>query len=473
MNDFLIKIKNTIDKYKMIVRGDRIGVALSGGADSISLFWVLLELAAHYEASLMILHVNHGLRGIESDKDERFVKELGEKLNIAVQSRSIPLSERLKEKGGSIEDTARDMRYEYFEEAKNYWNLTKIALGHTLNDQAETVFMKILRGSGLSGMRGILPVRGEIYIRPLIETKKEEIISFLSTYDLAYVNDLSNLDDCFLRNRVRSKLIPELIESFNPRLLRNIGQMTDIMREDEDFISKMMMHTLSRWRIDMNRRPVALDLAEFNKCHMAVKRRILRFLIENISEEKRELGYRHIQSIFNIINGKKPHGMVDIGQGTIVQREYDRLLINNIRENASRRSNSPYSAYKECNFMYPVTIPSLIHIEEISRSIIVSFVELRAVDYTLKDTAFMDYNKIEFPLKVRNFIPGDSIAPLGLGGTKKIKSLFIDNKIPRRHRGCMPLLEDRESILWVAGICLSDKVKITEETKKILKAQII
>ena len=471
MAGFLSKVRKTIEKHEMIASGDRIGVALSGGADSVALLYALRFIGIDYGASLFIIHVNHGLRGDESDRDELFIKRLGENLHLAFDSRHISIPNIRQQKRGSIEDIARDERYRCFEEIKNRRGLTKIALGHTLGDQVETVLMKVLRGSGLSGLRGILPVRDNVYIRPLIETTRAEIVEFLHEQHVDYVFDSSNEDESYLRNRVRRKLLPELLESYNPQLFRTIGQMVDVLRLEDEYFSVKVEEILTEWNLPDGKIPVVLSVNKFKGSHEALQRRIIRRLIGSVSKAKHEVEYRQVKAVIDFLVGGKPQGMVHIGGNVRVRREYDALFF----ETESDGGRTAEKAAEEMlpRFYYSLQIPSVIALDEISRSISCEIVDSAAVNFSMPTCAFMDCDTLEFPLHVRNVKPGDIIQPLGMKGTKKVKEIFIDAKIPRWRRRQIPVIEDGKSIVWIGGICLSERVRVTSGTKKILKAEII
>lgn len=455
----------------MIGNGDRIGIALSGGADSVALLHALRSIGVDYGASLSIIHVNHGLRENESDRDELFVRSLAEQLDMVVDCRYVSIPKIRQTARGSIEDIARDERYEYFNQIRYLRGLTKIALGHTLDDQAETVLMKVMRGAGLSGLRGMLPVRDGFYIRPLIETTRAEVIAFLQETRVGHVSDSTNEDERYLRNRVRKKLLPELVQSYNPRLLRNIDHMVDVLRMEEEYLNLKAEELLKEWDVANGADPPVVSVNEFKNIHDALQRRIIRRLIGTVSDAKHNTEYRHVKAVIDFLKGGKSQGVVHVGGDVRVRREYDRLVFER-GGNDGRRAEKT-TTEEAPQFCYTLQMSAVVAIREISRSIVCEIVDATAVDFTVPERVFMDRATLEFPLRVRNVRLGDTVQPLGMKGTKKIKSMFIDRKIPRCRRSRIPVIEDEKSIVWVAGVCLSERVKVTSSTKKILKAEII
>ncbi|MGB2697476.1 MAG: tRNA lysidine(34) synthetase TilS, partial [Candidatus Zixiibacteriota bacterium] len=215
--DLISKAKKTIDRYHMIKSGDKVVVAVSGGPDSVTLLLVLLELKKDFNLSLFIAHVNHKLRGKESDQDQGFVRKLASDLNIKLYTSSFQVKKEAKKMKLSVEECAREIRYNYLNKLADKLKAQKIALGHNFNDQAETVLIRLIRGSGSLGLSGIPPVKNKI-IRPLIEIKREEIEAFLKKKKIPFRIDSSNLRTDYLRNKVRLKLLPILKKGYNPKI---------------------------------------------------------------------------------------------------------------------------------------------------------------------------------------------------------------------------------------------------------------
>jgi tRNA(Ile)-lysidine synthase len=466
----MLKVRKTIEKYAMLNPGDRVGVAVSGGADSIALLHMLSMLASEYDLALFILHLNHGIRGGESDGDELFVMELGKSMGIPADSEKVSIPALKKKKGGSLEDICRKERYSFFERMSQKHRLNKIALGHNLKDQTETVIMRFLRGSGLEGLKGFLPVRDGIYIRPFIDVTREEIISFLRERNISFVTDSSNKDNKYLRNRIRNILVPELKASYNMKLEENIGRTADILRIEDDFIRESIEGIISDWEIDRDN--AGINIRKLKKLHPALQWRLIKTILEGYSTARNGIGYLHVKSVVDLIEGSSPNASVDLPLNLMARREYNELIISQGEGEVSHTSKNHFpDGRKKGDFSYTVKVPGSVDIIETGVKMNFDVVDVREADAYSDNPVFMDYNSISFPLVVRNIRSGDRIQPLGMKGTKKIKALFIDGKVPKSGRKSISLLVDQKSVLWVPGMRLSDRVKITNATEKVVKAE--
>ncbi|MDD5722723.1 MAG: tRNA lysidine(34) synthetase TilS [Syntrophales bacterium] len=454
------KVRNTIEKHAMLAPGDRVGVALSGGADSVALLHVLANFVEEYALELFVLHLNHGIRGDEADRDEAFVRSLAESMGVPLVSERVSVPQLRRERGGSLEDVCRGVRYAFFERMTRRHRLDKIALGHTLSDQAETVIMRFLRGSGLEGLKGFLPVRDGIYIRPLMEVTRDETTSFLGQAGIPFVTDSSNRDETYLRNRIRGKLVPELKVSYNARLEENIGRTAEILRLEDDFIRESVAGIIAEWTIDT--RSARLPIPKLKGLHPALLWRLIKTILETHSPVKNGIGYLHVKAVADLIDGASPSASADLPFNLTARREYDELII------APDGGSSG-----GCDFSYEVQIPGSVDIAETGRRIVFDLVGTKDVDARSDNPVFMDCRAISFPLVVRNIRPGDRMQPLGMQGTKKVAALLIDEKVPKARRRSIPLLADRSSVLWVPGVRLSDRAKVTDTTEKVVKAEII
>jgi tRNA(Ile)-lysidine synthase len=454
------KVRGTIEKHGMLAPGDRVGIALSGGADSVALLHVLAQIAPEYTLELSALHLNHGIRGEESDRDEAFVRKLAGSMDIPLASERISIPALRRERGGSLEDICRDERYAFFERMARRHGLNKIALGHTLNDQAETVIMRFLRGSGLEGLKGFLPVRDGIYIRPLMEITRDEILSFLGKECIPFVTDSSNRDETYLRNRIRGRLVPELKASYNVRVEETIARTAEILRLEDDFIRDSVAAVIDEWAIDTDR--PRLPVPKLKELHPALLWRLIKTILEAHSPVKNGIGYLHVKAVADLIDGPSPSASADLPFHLTARREYDDLII-------APDDGSPGGS----DFSYEVQIPGSVDIAETGKRMVFDLVGAQEVDARSDNPVFMDFHAISFPLVVRNLRTGDRIHPLGMAGTKKVAALLMDEKVPKTRRRSIPLLADRASVLWVPGVRLSDRVKMTDMTEKVVKAEII
>ena len=429
----MLKVKKAIEKYFMLNTGDRVGVAVSGGADSVALLKELSVISDEYNLELFVLHLNHGIRGSESDRDEAFVVELAGSMSIPCDTEKISVPELKKNRTGSLEDICREERYAFFARMSQKHRLNKIALGHNMNDQAETVIMRFLRGSGIEGLKGFLPVRNGIYIRPLIDSTREEILSFLKERNIRFVTDSSNEENVYLRNRIRNILVPELKASYNTRLEENISRTAEILRLEDDFIRGSIQEIISDWNIE--RGTVRIPIHALKQLHPALQWRLIKTVLEDRSPAGNGIGYLHVQSVTDLVENLSPSASVDLPFNLKAQREYDSLIISQKEERVSHVSRKHFlDKGKNGDVSYPVKIPGSVHIVETGVKIVFDLIDGEKGHLHSDNAVFMDYHAISFPLVVRNLRVGDRMQPLGMKGRKKISELFIDEKIPKASR---------------------------------------
>ena len=470
--DFFRKVSETIDRYGMIPPRDRVGAAISGGPDSMALLHGLVRYREKVPFTLVVLHLNHGLRKDRSDGDEAFVRDHASALGLPFFSEKIRLGEICEERKGSLEELGREERYRFFEEAGRAENLQKVALGHHRDDQVETVLMNFLRGSGLRGLRGMKPVREGRYIRPLIETSREEILAFLEQKGIPFRRDETNGDLFYRRNRIRHDLLPILEERYNGNIRETIARAASVLREENDFLEEAARRAVSPWHSPPGG-DRTLPVGVIVTLHPALQRRVVRHLLEEFVGEKRQILVTHVEAVLDLIGGNRPSGRLHFPRGVFVAREYGLIRIGK-RETPGRPEGEDAPGIGERpSFRYPVTIPGLVEIREIGRA--TRFEPASPDGYRLspKNVVFFDSDKTAPPLFVRGVERGDRIRPLGGPGSRKVKDILMDDRVPLKDRGKVPLVVDSRGVLWVAGFRLSDRVKITGETKHAVCAEMI
>jgi tRNA(Ile)-lysidine synthase len=462
------KVKEVINKYRMIESGDSVVVAVSGGPDSIALLKVLETLSDEYGLTLITAHLNHGLRE-EADRESEFVREISKEMGIEFECLTVDINFLRKGAGRSIEDTSRDVRYKFLNDVVKRHHAHKIALGHHLNDQVETVLMNFLRGSGPAGLKGMLPARDAMYIRPLLYVSRKEIVSYLDFHKIPFMSDDSNTEDIYLRNRIRHLLIPELTASYNPWLEQSLSNMAEIMRLEDDFMKTVTDKILSEWGTEADESNVVrIKISQLRKYHEAVQRRVIKNILLRSTPNGQGIGYAHIKAVEDLAHSNHPSGHLNLPYNIEVRREYDFLVVSEVGKFDRKVLKEPDQVF------YKVTLPGSVDIAELGKTFIFDLVEPPVqIKSNRQDIIFMDYDRITLPLIIRTGKPGDRIQPLGMKGTKKIKSYFIDEKVPVSLRRDIPLLLDQESVLWIAGMRMSERVKITKKTRRILKAEIV
>ena len=453
------KVLSTILGYRMITRGDSIIVAVSGGADSVCLLKILYALKKYLNIRLTVAHFNHGLRPKEDEKETEFVVKLAKRLNLAL---ICDASDNItKAHGSSIEERAREVRYQFFQKAIHENHAQKLAIGHTMNDQAETVLMHFLRGTGLTGLSGIPPIRQNCFIRPLIDIKRDEIHTYLKQNDESFIIDSSNLETKYLRNKIRLELLPLLLD-YQPKLVEHLGDLAFLCRQETQFIDEEAKKILDMITLDSSKHSLELSLTTFTTISCSLQYRIIRQAIKKIKRNLRKIDRGHIKTIVDCVNKDKPQIKVNLPENIIVKKIYNRLRL------------SLGDMIETHNFSYSLNTIGRFQIQEINKTI--SFTEISKNDFSLSTAspqeAFLDLEKLKWPLRTRNFRTGDRFIPLGMNGFKKVKDVFINNKIPSEERKKIPILVSRDDIVWVYGIRIDERYKIKQETKRILRCKI-
>jgi tRNA(Ile)-lysidine synthase len=470
----LNQVRKTIDIHSMLKRGDHLVVAVSGGPDSVALLHILALLTNEFQLRLTTVHLNHGLREAEADGEEAFVRRLSADMGIACVCKTVDIRALQKGNRRSLEEIGREERYRFLHETAEQCGAVKIAVGHHRDDQAETVLLHLLRGSGMEGLRGILPVRDGRIIRPLLEVGRAEILEFLRSEGIMYMTDSSNESALFLRNRIRNELIPELKSRYNPQLIEGLCRMAGIIRREDDYLRDVVRQIVGRWGIAPGFDDVAFPLTDFRALHEAIQGRIIKCLLEGAAPSRNGIGYRHIEAVLVLARRTGSRCVsLDLPFRIRVERERDimrirKMVVQRVGKRGPERKTPP-------RFEYKVEIPATIHLDEIDRTIRLEWIE-KPRFWEMKDrpeTAFMDYECMNLPLILRNMRPGDRVEPLGTGGTKKLKDYFIDRKIAASRRSEIPLLVDAGSIVWIAGERISERVRVTERTRRVLKGEIV
>jgi len=462
LEKILRKISRTITKYHMLQPGDSVVVAVSGGPDSVCLLDVLSALRGVLGIRLIVAHFDHGLRPGEDEGETRFVEALAHSLSLPFVKAKWDLG--LQAAAGSLEERARDARYRFLEETLGRYAAQKIALGHNLNDHAETVLMRLLRGSGRSGLAGIPPKREGKFIRPLIELTRGEVEQYLKGRGLSYVTDPSNLQCRHLRNQIRLELLP-VLQKYQPRIVEILGNMAEIMRKDEAW----MEEEARKWITD-NCRPrerrgsrIELPLRPFLDLAEPMRNRVVRQAIRLSGGTLRGLSLRHIEAINRIAAGKRPQTRIHLPHALIAERQYEKLFFQ-VGERKKAKS-----------FLYVLKGPGTYPLKELSCTISLKKGEQGAAlnPESSPWIAILNGDKLSYPMVLRNFRPGDRLVPLGMRGQKKIKALLIDLKIPAEDRARIPILTCGEVPVWVCGLRIDERFKVTPETKNVLKAELI
>ncbi|MCX8030804.1 MAG: tRNA lysidine(34) synthetase TilS [Thermodesulfovibrionales bacterium] len=456
--DLIQKVRDTISKFNMIFRNDIILIALSGGADSVCLLKVLSELKDEFELKLNSLYIDHGLRPDEIPLEIEFCSRLSESLKIPFMIRKVDVLGYSKGEKMTKQQAARELRYMVFNEVAFEIKADKIALGHTADDQAETLLLRLIRGSGSLGLAGIPPVRQKI-IRPLIEIERKDIEAFLDENNIAFVVDSSNLLDRYIRNKVRNFLIPE-IKKINPSIVNTLQKTSEIFRDEERYFEVMVTKTMMKMISRKTDNHIELFLTPFEVIDTVLMRRVLRRAID-ATRGLRGINFIHIEDIISLIKKGKAGDRLYLPNNIRVIKGYSILTITCQQPNKL----DTYTLYE----------PKSIYLKEASLTLSCKVIDIKGIDKEVasKKVAYLDADKINFPLKIRSRKEGDYFYPFGLGKRKKLQDFFVDEKIPRDERDIVPLLiNDNGDILWVSGYRIDDRYKINKDTKRVLKCTI-
>ena len=298
----LNKILNTINKYNLIKKGDKIVIGVSGGPDSMCLLDSLYCLKEKLGIEIFVAHVNHMIRK-EADSETEYVKEYCKNKNIKCYVKKVNVEKLAKEQKLGTEEMGRKIRYEFFNEIAQKENANKIATAHNLNDNIETVLMNILRGSGISGLKGVEISRKETnieYIRPIRECERQEIEKYCEKQNLNPMIDKTNFENIYNRNKIRNEIIPYLKKEFNPNVLEGINRLSDIAREEEKYFDKIITEKYEELKIEENEKRVILDLKEFNKLEKVIKSRLILYTINKTNGNVQDVGKVHIEDIIKL-----------------------------------------------------------------------------------------------------------------------------------------------------------------------------
>ena len=458
MNPLTTKALNTIRKYRMIRSGEKIVVGVSGGPDSMALLYFLYELRGKLGCTLHVAHLDHKLRGEESKADAAYVSEHARKLGLPVTVEAVDVHKNITSKE-SLESGARRIRYEFYEKVLASVEGNKVAQGHNADDQAETVMMRLLRGSGALGLSGIPPVRDSKFIRPLIEISRSEIDEYLRQLRIVPRQDSSNLSTIYRRNKIRLELIPMLEREYSPKIKRILQQTGEILRAEDDLLTELAREAMANCVQRLDSRTIMIRTSDLTGYHLALQRRVLRLAIETLVGDLGCFDYDHVRDLLNLALCGATGSIINLPRKISAEKTYDGLVL--------RHGYQPEIAVE--SFDYRIEVPGEVKIPALSLLIKTARnISDEHRDYKADEDKFratFDYDKIRGELHLRNRRPGDRFQPLGMSGTKKLKDFFIDEKIPRASRDEVPILTDEDNILWIVGYRMDDRFKVTAETK--------
>ena len=450
----LLKVIRTINQYSLFDKGDTLVVACSGGADSVSLLHLLNELKKDWGLRLVVGHYNHKLRK-EADEDHRFVRRLASSYSLPFCSESGDVKAFADKNRMNLEEAGRRLRYGFLKKTAEKNGNALIATGHTMTDQAETVLMRVIRGTGSLGLGGIQPKTEGGIVRPLLLVKRTEVLEYIEKKGLEYRVDKSNFNTDFLRNRIRHRLIPYLESNYSPRITDTLSRLALIVQEEESFLKEISRQKSALAGVWIKGQ-YWLDMDFLCTLPRALQRRVVREYISRIRGDLRGISYKDIHSILHLERGKEFH----LEKGLVFKNRNGLLGVQEGSEDVTYR--------------YRWTGDSPLKIRETGTIIKGQRVDKKtdSRDFNNRKRAFFDRSKLKFPLIVRNRRYGDRYVPLGSPGSQKIKEMMRARRIPEADRERCPVFISGDEIVWVQGLPVSEKHKVRNNTRKIFKIEI-
>jgi tRNA(Ile)-lysidine synthase len=448
----------TIERRGLISPGERVAVGVSGGPDSVALLHILHELSAELRIELHVAHLNHGLRGAEADEDSQYVLELADSLRLSATVEKRDVAAMARDGGMSLEHAARVARYEFLEKAADACGASKIAVGHTSDDQVETVLLHLLRGAGPEGLAGMPPARGRI-IRPLFDAARQDVEDYCASKGLAPRLDSSNLSRDFARNRIRLDLMP-LLERDHPALRRHLFRVAEIVREENSFLRDIAVRELERMSLKCEDGEIVISARRLSRRPVALQRRIVREALRLLLEDLRHIEHGHVEALRTLAVGKGGRE-VHLPRGLRARLQGGRLFIS-ARPKPVEEPIQVEWARPELR-EWVLSIPGVTPLPELGLEIEAALVPASDARIPEPDphVAWLDYSRISEPLTARTWRRGDRFHPLGAAGSTKLQDFFVNAKVPREQRGRIPIVVCGQTIAWIVGYRLAEDFKLT------------
>jgi len=462
----LTHLIRTVRQQQLFVPGHHLLVAVSGGPDSIALLSLLHRLSRSWRLTLTAVHCNYGLRGAESDGDESFVSTFCRERQLSLVIHRPTLVKRRQR--SSLQATARDARYDFMKQLAHEVGADCIAVGHTANDQAETVLMWLLRGAGMAGLAGMPYAREDRIIRPLLAATREEVLAYLNREGLTYRCDSSNEKPLYQRNRIRKELLP-VITWLAPAAVRVLQRQADLFREDEKYLEQIT-NKLVRARVTHDSRGVQrIDRQGFVELPVALQRRLVRAILRTYDEEGRASSVRVVESVRRVFLKGRSGARLSLKQALVLLDHGSVRFSPTIEKDHAHETNSGQGKKETL----PLPVPSTVYWARTNQQIHVQLMTRRAAGEMgrapSEGLVLFDADRFSEPLSVRAWEAGDRFSPHGMKGkSKKLQDFFTDMKVARHERGKVPLLVAPEGILWVVGMRQDERFVVRGGTTRCL-----
>lgn len=458
-----------IQKERLIDPGCALFAGVSGGPDSVALLHVLAGLRETLEIRrITLLHFNHRLRGEASDADQTFVTSLAERMGLECLVGSDDVRGIAAETGVSLEMAGRMCRHRFFQEALETGSGDCVALAHTANDQAEEALLRLFRGTGPTGMAGMLPKTARGIIRPLLFAWRRDILDYLEAGGHSFREDASNAVSSCQRNALRLEVLPLIERHFHGKVLDAVVRHSELVRDEESWWNAQIRELWGSVCREHSRDRLVLDCGGVKALHFALRRRLLRHGIESLQGHLQRIYAVHVEALQDLACGSGGTAHLDLPGQLHARREGESLILS-IGE--AKSEGAPSEPFFEATFEGVGEYRLLdwewtLRVTEAGEEDRGASTAMGLDGLALE--AHMDVDALVWPLRVRAWAPGDRFMPLGLKATKKLQDFFVDAKVERNRRGRIPLLCDREKICWVVGLRLDERVKVTPLTQRVL-----
>lgn len=468
------RIEKFIQKYHMLTCGDKVIAGVSGGADSVCLFLMLLELREKIGFDLIAVHVHHGLRGEAADQDQRFVEALCEQHRIPLEIFRVNLESIAKKRKQSLEEAGRMVRREAFDSVCQKYGGNKIALAHHQNDNAETLLWNLSRGTGLDGLGGIRPVNGK-FIRPLLCMNRKEIEEYLAKRKQSYCIDETNAGTDYTRNKLRHLVLPILEEQVNSSAVRHMNETMEQIWELQEYMQEQVEAAYQECVQEHSEKACWIQIQQnsFETFPELIKKMVIRKGMEQVGGKKRDLSHKHVDVMMELMN-KQVGRTLDLPYEMHAKRNYEGIRLEKRRTYSSGEEKKA-EIMQEC--MSELNIPGETILADRNLKVRCKILE-KPKNLSIKDipqkiyTKWFDYDIIKSSLYIRTRQAGDNIVIDEKGHQKKLKSWFVDEKIPKEVRDSQLLLAENNDILWVLGHRMSKAYQVKQSTKWILQIEV-
>jgi tRNA(Ile)-lysidine synthase len=444
-------------QHKLFLKGEKVVVGFSGGADSTALLLAMWHLKSVLGFSILAAHVNYHLRGEDSNRDEEFVKEFCFERNISLVIKNVKIKKK-----SNLENHAREIRFDYFNDLSELYNLNKIALGHNREDQAETILYKMFRGSGYTGIKGISPLAGNV-AHPFLSFSRREIEDYLTQEKIQWRIDKTNSESIYTRNRIRNEFIPWIQESINPKIIDKLYQAATIFTDTDEVLQELARRRLLKAQISHIKNEYRFSLNYIKKTRPVIRFYLFKEIYSLFCNDGKDFYSRNFEELNAILNSNGSK-MIELPNDVVVLKEYDELIftdknslttveVNNAKEIASLRNRLTFEDTR-------------ISMKKLKK------LPTKRYQFEDKNVAYLDLDNTSFPITIRHRKPGDKFVPLGMDHHKKLKDFFIDEKVPKFERDKVLIFCDDNKILWVAGHRIDNRVVTTKKTSNILRLKI-